>query len=346
MDRIPSQIVSLEGEKYAILQENLTELVRIPAAEVKNKIDKVGNMPFVRLRQDFLPLLDLADVLGVQKNYLTANGESKADRRKQIADRRSVQHIEKAPSADLTVEKRFIDRQEKDRRTKSSSAVNIAIVNSKEYKYGLVVGRFNDSEEIEIRPAGRYLEECGIYLGATTFMNERASLVLDIFNIAHKANLSQLTDKISDTVTAAIQENTDSEHFSLLTFRNSKTEYFAADLDSVERIERFKSSDFEKIGKNQVIQYRGGALPLFELSKPLKCFPFTQSDHQEVIVFKHENRLFGLKVVPPVDTVERRLTLDKATFNTPPVTGSAIINNNTTLLLDIPAIAAMIREAG
>jgi methyl-accepting chemotaxis protein len=61
-----------------------------------------------------------------------------------------------------------------------------------------------------------------------------------------------------------------------------------------------------------------------------------QSDYQEVIALKHEDRLFGLKIVAPIDTVELQLTLDKSTFNTPLVIGSAIINDNTTLLLDIP----------
>lgn len=338
MSRIPSQIISLEGEKYAIPQENLKELVRIPAADVKDKIDKVGSMPVVRLRQTFLPLLDLADVLDVQKTYLTAKGEKQNNRRKQIADRRSVRHLTERSPSELPDNDSLIDRQKDDRRTNPESAVNIAIVSSENYTYGLVVDRLLDSEKIVVRSLGRYLKMCDVYLGTTTLKNERAALVLDIFNMAHSAGLSSLAETLNETASDVFYEDPDTEHFSLLTFRNSENEYFAVDLDTVDRLERLKSSDFEKIGTKQVIQYRGSALPLFELSKVLKCTEFTDSENQGIIVFKHGAALAGLKVLPPVDTVERRLVLDKTTFNTPPVLGSAIINHNTTLLLDVPAM--------
>ncbi len=343
MSQISSQIISLEGENYAIPQENLKELVRIPATDVKNKIDKVGTIPVVRLRQDFLPLLDLADVLGVQKTYLTTTRERQNTRRKQIADRRSVQHLDKDGSSDLKREDAIVDRQKGDRRTSISSTINIAIVKSEGYMYGIVVDRFHDSEKCEIQPVGRYLEACGFYFGSTILKNQRAALVLDIFNIAHKAELSNVAETLNDAVSDILNEDPDSEQYSLLTFRNTDTEYFAADLDFVERLERFKSSGFEKIGNDEVIQYRGAALPLIELSQVLKCSPFQDSEHQEVVVFRHGDTLVGLKVVGPVDTIECRLTLDKSTFNTPPITGSAIINDNTTLLLDVPALVKAIK---
>ena len=40
---IPSQIIGLGPEKYAIPQANLNELLRIPADQVKNRIEKVGD---------------------------------------------------------------------------------------------------------------------------------------------------------------------------------------------------------------------------------------------------------------------------------------------------------------
>lgn len=342
MDQFSNQIISLEGENYAIPQENLNELVRIPAAEVKTRIDKVGAMPVVRLRQNFLPLLDLADVLGVQKTYPVTPGEKQASRRKEIADRRSVQHLETGDSCGVRSEESFIERQKEDRRVSASSAMNIAIVNSEGYRYGLVVDKFHDSEEIEIRPLGRYLTPCGVYIGTTILKNQRAALVLDIFNIAHQAGLSDIAENFNGTVAETINEDPDTKQYSLLTFRHSDTDYFAVDLDFVERLERMNRSDFEKIGNAQVVQYRGAALPLVELSQFVNCSPFKESERQEVVVFRHEDSLVGLKVVPPVDTVECRLTLDRSTFNTPPVLGSAILNRKTTLLLDVPA---MVKES-
>lgn len=274
MDQLSSQIVSLEGETYAIPQENLRELVRISPAEVKTKIDKVGSMPVVRLRQNFLPLLDLADVLGVQKTYITTTGKKQNTRRKQIADRRSIQHLDIGRPSDVKREDSITKRQKNDRRTNASSAINIAIVNSEDYHYGLVVDKFHESEQGEIRPVGRYLDICGVYLGTTILRNQRAALVLDILSIAQQAGLSNIAETITDAVSDITKQDPNSEYYSLLTFRNSDAEYFAVDLDSVERLERLKRSSFEKIGKQEIIQYRGSALPLVELSEVLSVLLF------------------------------------------------------------------------
>lgn len=52
---IPSQITSVGAERYAIPQVNLSELLRIPAAEIKERIERVGDAEVVRLRENFCP---------------------------------------------------------------------------------------------------------------------------------------------------------------------------------------------------------------------------------------------------------------------------------------------------
>jgi len=87
---IPSQIISANGERYAIPQVNLDELLRIPASQVKERIEKVGDAEVVRLRGRLLPLISLADVLGIDRTYIDpADSEQKPDRRESVADRRS-----------------------------------------------------------------------------------------------------------------------------------------------------------------------------------------------------------------------------------------------------------------
>jgi len=87
---IPSQIVSVGLQRYAIPQVNLDELLRISASEVKDRIEVVGDAEVVRLRGRLLPLIRLVDVLGIERTYIDPeDGEEKPDRRKNIADRRS-----------------------------------------------------------------------------------------------------------------------------------------------------------------------------------------------------------------------------------------------------------------
>ena len=97
---IPSLVVTLLEERYAIPQVNMVELVRIPAAQVKEKIEHIGSALVMRLRGDLLPLIHLSDVLDIEeRTYTDLFTEKKIPcRRTRIADRRSpVKHLPTNP---------------------------------------------------------------------------------------------------------------------------------------------------------------------------------------------------------------------------------------------------------
>ncbi len=334
---IPSQIASVGHEKYVIPQVNLNELLRIPASRVKEKIEKVGDADVVRLRGELLPLLDLSKMLGIEKTYKDPeNDEEFSDRRENIADRRSRQHI--LHNEDLIVEtfaqgEKPQNRDEEDRRYHANSAINIAVVSAGTFKYGLVVEHLYDSEEIVVKPVGRHLKNCTAYTGATIMGDGTVALILDIANLAQMAELSNISEASQITKTVGAEAAKDKA--ALLTFKNSETEHFAAPLNIVERIERIQTSTIEQIGNSKVVHYRGGALPLYELSQVADFKPLPEKEQQEVIVFKVKDRELGLMVMPPVDAVEVTLDIDESTLKQPAISGSMIINDHTTLLVDI-----------
>ncbi|MCK5096710.1 MAG: chemotaxis protein CheA, partial [Desulfobacteraceae bacterium] len=85
---IPSQIAAVGDEKYAIPQVNLDELLRIPASDIKTRVEKVGDASVVRLRGELLPLLNLTEVLGIEKTFINPEDDLQYDdRRKNVADR-------------------------------------------------------------------------------------------------------------------------------------------------------------------------------------------------------------------------------------------------------------------
>ena len=334
---IPSQITSVGNERYAVPQVNLNELLRIPAAQVKDKIEKVGDADVVRLRGELLPLLNLAEVLGIEKTFIdeTDNTE-RPDRRKNLADRRSRKH-------DITESGEILEgsatdhanRSDSDRRYRAASALNIAVVSAGAFKYGLVVDKLHDSEEIVVKPVGRHLKKCTAYAGATIMGDGKVALILDISNLAQMAELSTVNE--ASQKAKALEEERDAagDKVALLTFKNSESEHFAAPLNLVERIERIQTSTIEEIGGKKVVQYRGGALPLFELSQVADFQPLPDKDQQEVIVFKVKDRELGLMVTPPVDALEVMLEVDASTLKQTAISGSMIINEHTTLLVDI-----------
>jgi two-component system, chemotaxis family, sensor kinase CheA len=64
---IPSLLVSDGGQRFAIPQVNVGELIRIPAAQVGERTDRVGDALVLNVRDRLVPLLHLADALGVPR---------------------------------------------------------------------------------------------------------------------------------------------------------------------------------------------------------------------------------------------------------------------------------------
>ncbi|MBF0120862.1 MAG: chemotaxis protein CheW [Desulfobacterales bacterium] len=350
---IPSQIVSVGKERYAIPQVNLDELLRIPPHLVKERIELVGGAEVVRLRGNLLPLLNLSDILDIQRVFVNPeDGKEYPDRRKKIADRRSKQsplfygnneNDEKEKNS-----KDSSDRKVSDRRFHSNSAINIAVVSAGAFKYGLVVDQLKDSEEIVVKPLGRHLKGCSGYAGATIMGDGRVVLILDVAGLAQMAGLSSMegTDRVGEAAKLAREAEKDKkDRASLLVFRIAEDEQFSVPLSLVERIERINASDVEHVGGKRVIQYRGGSLPLIELKEVSNVKPLPQRKQHEVIVFRITGKEVGLLATPPVDAVDVSVSIDSATLRQPGIIGSAIINKHTTLMIDIFEVVKIMNPA-
>ncbi|OQY50025.1 MAG: hybrid sensor histidine kinase/response regulator [Desulfobacteraceae bacterium 4572_89] len=338
---IPSQIISVGHERYAVPQVNLDELLRIPAAQIKNRVEKVGDADVVRLRGNLLPLLNLSKVLGIKKTFIhPEDNQEYPDQRATISDRRSPQHATLGEAAQ-TQDSEKTDQNKRageDRRYHANSAINIAVVSAGSFKYGLVVDELKDSEEIVVKPLGRHLKKCSGYAGATIMGDGRVALILDVSSLAQMAELTTMAEaeRVAKEAKAAEEARERArDKAALLVFRNGEKEHFAAPLNLVERIERIPVSTIEMVGGKKVVQYRGGALPLYELSQVASVEPLPPREQQEVIVFTVKGRELGLMVSPPVDAVQVNMDIDDSTLKQPCINGSMIIEDSTTLLVDI-----------
>ncbi len=73
---IPALIVHSAGQRYAIPQVNLVELVHLSKDAIENDVQVIGESEFYRLRGEILPLIRLRKVLGTpvsEKNYDSMN---------------------------------------------------------------------------------------------------------------------------------------------------------------------------------------------------------------------------------------------------------------------------------
>ncbi|MDH3347930.1 MAG: chemotaxis protein CheW [Desulfobulbaceae bacterium] len=348
---IPSQIIMTGGERYAIPQVNLEELLLIPASKVKERVERVGDAEVVRLRGDLLPLLRLADVLGIEKTYTDPeSGEIKPDKREGIADRRSrsssfteqngetknesYKRVEKETNTDFNIE----NRSDTERRWRASSSLNIVVVSAGSVKYGLIVDMLLDSEEIVIKPLGRHLQQCKGYAGATIMGDGKVALILDISSLARMGDLASLegSDRATELAKAAKEAvNANKDKQSLLIFRSSEEEQFSVPLSQVERVEKTTQTDIGHIGGRRVIKYQDGSLPLISIDEAAAVQPLADVDDLLVIVFHLAGKYIGLLSIGPLDTVEINMDIDDSTLKQPGIMGSSIINNQITMLVDI-----------
>jgi two-component system chemotaxis sensor kinase CheA len=341
---IPCQIVMTGGERYAIPQVNLEELLRIPASKVKERIERVGDAEVVRLRGNLLPLIRMTEVFGIEPTYYDViENDNRPDRRRNIADRRSKStplFREEGVPVPTPEEINELEQQRKidDRRQSASSALNVVVVSTGAMKYGLIVDRLHDSEEIVIKPLGRHLQQCQGYAGATIMGDGRIALILDVSNIARIAGLTSLdgcerANELAEAAKEAIIKTRDKQ--ALLTFSSSPAEQFAVPLNQVERVEKIKRDDIEKIGGRLVMQYRGGSLPLVRIDEVASVMPLDEREDLLVIVFHLAGKNVGLLAIGPIDAIEISAEIDDVTLKQPGIMGSAIISGKTTMLVNI-----------
>jgi two-component system chemotaxis sensor kinase CheA len=338
---IPSLIIQTQGERYAIPQVNLVELVRVPAGQIKNRIEKVGSALVMRLRGELLPLIHLADALNIETRTFidSKTGESCEDQRQSIVDRRSI------GSKDLQEDKEESrEKKGSDRRKNPDSAYNILVLSSGDHNYGLIVDRLLDSEEIVVKPLGTHLRRCNVYSGATIQGDGAVALILDVVGLSSSMNLSTVSDSVkanSNLLTDDKDNLSDSQ--SLLIVQNGKDEQMAIPLTLISRIERIQSTDIAITGGRKNIHYRNTSLPLFGVEEVANVSYRDESKELcYVVVFTICDREVGILMSEIIDIIETNALIDDTTHKQPGIIGSLIIEEQITLLLDLYGIVATI----
>jgi two-component system chemotaxis sensor kinase CheA len=307
---IPALIVTSAGDRYAIPQVSLLELVRLEGEQVRQRIELVSGVPVHRLRGQLLPLV-----------YL--NRELKVDRKWQ-------------DPANLAA-------------TSGSSGEvqngNIVVLRADDQQFGLVVDEINDTEEIVVKPLSKQLKSINTYAGATIMGDGKVALILDVLGLAQRAGVvSEVRDRPAaehgERETAAAGQD---HHRTVLLFQNGERERMAIELSQVARLEEFAPDVIEMAGDREVVQYRGQIMPLIRVSDvlqtPRQRSAESDSEPLQVVVCREEGRSVGLVIDRILDIVEGTFVIQPDTGRTG-VLGSAVIQARTTGVLDVRSLLA------
>jgi len=219
--------------------------------------------------------------------------------------------------------------------------MSIVVIETGHRRYGLVVDKIVDSEEIVVKPLGRHCKSCTCLAGATILGDGNVALILDAAGIAAQANLatSQEQDSTADTdeQTERAQLNSDAQE--LLLFSTTPTDRFAIPMSLVSRIERVQVHNIKIVGGRRLLQYRGSSLPLVRLEDHVKTTPMAESERYYVIVFRAAGREIGLLVCEIDDIRELALDIDHTTFREKGIAGGFVLNETTMRLVDSVELA-------
>lgn len=323
---VPALMITDGGERFAIPQVSLLELVRLEGDAATTGIEYIQGTAVYRLRGKLLPLVFLNEQL---KTVCEASAEDGA------ADSAGTGEADEGDAAEI--ESTAQDAQGEASPEEDEPALNVVVLQADEEHFGLVVDEINDTEEIVVKPLGKQSKNIQAYAGATIRGDGRVSLILDVLGIARMGGVvSEIGANRSLTDDKAASGALDGdENQTLLLVHRGEEERIAIPLSSVDRLEEIAPASIERSAGGYVVQYRGEILPLISLTYGTDLTRARESeDPLQVVVYSHDNVRVGIIVDKVLDIV-RQGSLTRHTAPREGIVGTAIIQDQVTDVVDM-----------
>ncbi|MDT0274479.1 chemotaxis protein CheA [Blastococcus goldschmidtiae] len=214
--------------------------------------------------------------------------------------------------------------------------VVIAVLRSEGRRFGLVVDRVINTEEIVVKAVGGQLKQIGLYSGATVLGDGTVALILDVQALARRALRTETADRQESraTVSSAAAAETERQRMLLASIGGGRR--VAIPLDTVTRLEQVRTDAVEKVGNREVVQYRGAILPIVRLDRHLGAYGETEREVLEVIVYADHGRSVAIVVEEILDIVDGEAAI-RSDIDDLGLLGSAVLGDRVTELLDVRA---------
>ncbi|HKV77898.1 MAG TPA: chemotaxis protein CheA [Candidatus Sulfotelmatobacter sp.] len=302
---IPALIVTSAGDRYAIPQVSLLELVRLEGEQARRGLELVNDAPVYRLRGKLLPLV-----------YLQR--ELKAESQAQLAACKT-----ESQSVNIVV-LRADDR-----------AFGLIVDEINDTEEIVVKPLSKQLKSVNIYAGATIMGDGKVALILDVLgLAQRANVLCDARDreTAEKQEGHELIG-VTDT----------NRRKPMLLFQYGEGGRIAIDLALVARLEEFPHNAVEVAGDQEAVQYRGQIMPLVRVSQVLdskgKMISENAYEALHVVVYARQGRSIGLVVDRILDIVEESFVIQPETARGG-VLGSAVIQKRVTDILDVPGLVA------
>jgi two-component system chemotaxis sensor kinase CheA len=304
---IPALLVTSGGERFAIPQVNLLELVRIEEQNVEKCLERVQGAPVYRLRGQLLPLVNLSEELKLEREKSDMDG--------------GVNII--VLQADARQFGLVVDRVN-DTEEIVVKPLNKQLKSIHAFAGATILGDGRVALILDVRGLAPFLRRG----------KESAGLV----DARHEPEEEQKTFGEKTEPDSAGKQ-------SLLVFEGGAGSRMAVELSMVARLEEFPWKSVEKTGEREVVQYRGQIMPLIRVKEMLgkesgSAKSASSGGPVQVVVYADGERTVGLVVEQILDIVEENVVLQQPAKR-PGVRGTMVIQKKVTELLDVMELVRM-----
>ena len=216
----------------------------------------------------------------------------------------------------------------------ADQGVYIMVLQADGRRFGLVVDRVLNTEEVVVKALNSRFKDIGMYAGATILGDGKVGLILDVSSLARRSHLA--VDSERENVTGGSRGATAAGTGERLLVTAVGERRVAIPLDTVTRLEEFPRDRIEHAGSREVVQYRGQILPLVRLSHLLGSYSEEpEGDTVSVVVYSEGARSVALVVDRIVDIAENSSTTARRDVEEDGLVGTAVIQQRVTELLDV-----------
>ncbi|MBF0295744.1 MAG: chemotaxis protein CheW, partial [Magnetococcales bacterium] len=362
---IPAMIVSAGRQRFAIPEIGLVEIVRVAESDRAQQIEIVGNAPVLRLRNMLLPLVDLADVLDIPRNWPPNSNDP--ERRERLSDRRATlrkaqeaafaaaaaKNAVKGTAAANTLKEDRRDAPNSDRRDPNNLVAYVMVLNVGGNEFGMVVDEVLDSEEIVVKPLPAFFKDNPCFSATTILGDGSVSLIIDYAGLMEQAKIN------FSNVERATRMDLDEERRAALREKQNiilletGTGLIMGIVHSmVRRVEKISPKLLDTIGGLPYVRYDGKTFRAIypDLVMGLEGMGLSRgnadSDEEEdgnlcMVVPNIPDLQAGLIFSRIIDTRETNIDLDCRAIQAPGLFGSAQIDDRVVLFPDVNAVFEM-----